>query len=72
MNGEEFCNIINRTISKALFRGKDGIDNTQDHVNKLVVLLELTIYIAQQNKLPKSKKSNFFNDGSSRETASCP
>jgi hypothetical protein len=60
MNGEEFCNLINNALSKALFQGKAILDENQDHVSKSIVLMELLLYVAQQQKLPKSKKSNFL------------
>ena len=60
MNGEQFCNLINNALSKALFQGKAILDENQDHVSKSIVLMELLIYVAQQQKLPKSKKSNFL------------
>jgi hypothetical protein len=60
MNGEQFCNFITSSLSKALFQGKGEIDHTQNHVHKSIVLMELLLYVAQQQKLPKSTKSNFL------------
>ena len=58
INGEQFCKLVNNAISKALHQGKDQI--TDPHAQMSLVLLELVIYVANQSKMPKNKKSQFL------------
>ena len=58
IHGEEFCRLVNKTISKALHQGKDRITDPLEQMT--FVLLELVIHVASQSKMPKTKKSQFL------------
>ena len=58
INGEEFCKLVNKALSKALFQGKDKIPDNKDKM--AFVLLELLLYVADQTKMPKKQKSQFL------------
>ena len=58
VNGEEFCKLVNKTLSKALYQGKDQISDNRDQMS--LVLLELVIHVANQSKMPKTQKSQFL------------
>ena len=58
INGEQFCKLVNNAISKAIHQEKDQI--TSPDAQMSLVLLELVIYVANQPKMPKTKKSQFL------------
>ena len=58
INGEQFCKLVNNAISKAIHQGKDQITSPQAQMS--LVLLELVIYVSNQPKMPKNKKSQFL------------
>jgi hypothetical protein len=58
INGEEFCKLVNKALSKALFQGKDKMPDNKDKMS--LVLLELLLYVSEQTKMPKKQKSQFL------------
>lgn len=58
VNGEEFCKLVNKALSKALYQGQDQISDNRNQMS--LVLLELVIHVANQSKMPKTQKSQFL------------
>jgi hypothetical protein len=58
INGEEFCKLVNKALSKALFNEQNSVKNYKDHMS--FVLLELIIHVGNQSRLPKKQKSKFL------------
>ena len=58
INGVEFCKLVNKALSKALFQGKDKMPDNKDKMS--LVLLELLLYVSEQTKMPKKQKSQFL------------
>jgi hypothetical protein len=58
LHGEEFCKIVNKALSKAIFDKNNEIKDYKEHMS--FVLLELLLYVGGQSRLPKSNKSKFL------------
>jgi hypothetical protein len=58
LHGEEFCKIVNKALSKALFDKNDKIKDYKEHMS--FVLLELLLYVGGQSRLPTKNKSQFL------------